>query len=771
VFWVHASSLARFEEGYRRIANAVKLPDYDKPEANILQLTHNWLCDKTNGHWAMMIDNADDPSVLFGQPDRTKSSECNDSTQASSCLADFLPQSPNGSILITSRNRDVAHRLTGSSSNIIKVEPMDQSDALALLHKKLQGDLSTDDAVELLQTLDYMPLAITQAAAYISQRAPRITISRYLDNLRRSDKDRATLLKKDVGDVRRDGSASNSIIATWQISFEHIRKERPAAARLLSLMSLFDRQGIPDSLLYNHYQEGDDIEADFEEDIYTLASYSLVGTNVEGKEFEMHRLVQFSTKKWLELRDELERWKETYITIMEEAFPVGQHENWATCQRLFPHAEIVLTYRPANDDYLAQWASILFDAAWYAGDKGNYSAAEEMSRRALEGYRKARGVEHSDTLASMANLAMVLRNQGKYEEAEAMNRRALDGYEKELGKEHPDTLASVGNLASVLRNQGKYEEAETMNRRALDGKERILGKEHPNTLTSLSNLAVVLRNQGKYEEAEAMNQRALDGREKILGKEHPNTLTNLSNLALVLQDQGKYEEAEAMNQRALDGREKMLGKEHPDTLTSVENLASTLQDQGKYEEAEAMSRRALGGMEMILGKEHPYTLTSLSNLASVLQDQGKYEEAETMSRRALDGTEKILGKEHPHALTSVNTLALILQDQEKYEEAEAISRRALDGRERILGKEHPHTLTSVSNLASVLRYQGKYEEAEAMNRRALDGREKILGKEHPDTLTSVENLASILQDQGKCEEAEAMNRRALNGTLTGVTNF
>ena len=675
MFWVHASSVARFEEGYRRIANVVKLPDCDKPEANILQLIHNWLCDETNGHWVMMIDNADDPRVLSSQPDGTKSSECNGSAQASSCLADFLPQSPNGSILITSRNRDVAHRLTGSSSNIIKVEPMDQSDALALLHKKLPNDLSTDNAVELLQALDYMPLAITQAAAYISQRAPRITISRYLDNLRRSDKDRATLLKKDVGDVRRDGRASNSIIATWQISFEHIRKERPAAARLLSLMSLFDRQGIPESLLYNHYQEGDDIEADFEEDIYTLASYSLVGTNVEGKEFEMHRLVQFSTKKWLELRDELERWKENYITIMENAFPVGRHENWATCQRLFPHAEIVLTYRPANDDYLAQWASILFNAAWYADDKGNYNTAEEMNREALEGYKKAWGVEHSDTLVCMANLAVVLRNQGKYEEAEAMNRQALDGREKILGKEHPATLTSVDNLASVLRVQGKYEEAEAMNRRALDGSEMILGKEHPDTLTSVNNLALLLLDQGKYEEAEAMNRRALDGSEMILGKEHPDTLTTVSNLASILRDQGKYEEAEAMSRRALDGREKILGKEHPATLTSVGKLALILQDQGKYEEAEAMSRRALDGSEMILGKEHPDTLTSVGNLASILQDQGKYEEAEAMNRRALDGSEMILGKEHPDTLTSVGNLASILQDQGKYEEAEAMNRR------------------------------------------------------------------------------------------------
>jgi hypothetical protein len=48
-----------------------------------------------------------------------------------------------------------------------------------------------------------------------------------------------------------------------------------------------------------------------------------------------------------------------------------------------------------------------------------------------------------------------------------MNRRALEGREKVLGAEHPHTLASVANLATVLRGQGKYEEAEEMNRRAL----------------------------------------------------------------------------------------------------------------------------------------------------------------------------------------------------------------------------------------------------------------------------------------------------------------
>lgn len=122
-------------------------------------------------------------------------------------------------------------------------------------------------------------------------------MSRYVEEVRRSDHDRARLLKKDVGDSRRDGLASNSIIATWQISFKHIRTSTPTAAWLLSLVSLFDRQGIPESLLHDQYRGDEDGKTDFDDDIHTLTSFSLIEMSAGGREFEIHRPVQFLTKK------------------------------------------------------------------------------------------------------------------------------------------------------------------------------------------------------------------------------------------------------------------------------------------------------------------------------------------------------------------------------------------------------------------------------------------------------------------------------------------
>ena len=182
---------------------------------------------------------------------------------------DILPESPNGSVLITSRSREAAFELVGEDENILKVDSMSERYALALFRKKLKDEDNEDEVLKLLRNLDYMPLVISQAAAYIRQRAPRVTVSKYLKDFRRSEKDRASLLNNAVRDRRRDGKASNSVLATWQISFEYIQTDQPSAARLLSLMSFFDRQGIPEELIMSQYEE-DDSTVNFEEDFEVL---------------------------------------------------------------------------------------------------------------------------------------------------------------------------------------------------------------------------------------------------------------------------------------------------------------------------------------------------------------------------------------------------------------------------------------------------------------------------------------------------------------------
>jgi tetratricopeptide (TPR) repeat protein len=695
VFWVHASTYAQFEEAYRDIADRLQLLGKSDSQANVLRQVSNWLRDETNGHWVMVLDNVDDIETFFPSRERQRDEA---DTSAQIPLATYLPQSRNGAILVTSRSKDAAIRLAGGYNKTKEVLAMDESEGLQLLRNKLQHPPLEESAVELLQALDCIPLAISQAAAYINRRA-RMTVAGYLSEFRRNKKKQESLLNWSAGELRRDEGASNSVVMTWQISFERVRQERPSAAELLSLMSFFNPQSIPESTL-RRYSEGsaevtelDDGEADsrFDEDLDTLQTHSLVSMTTDNAAYKMHALVQFCMRVWLSSFSDAEQWEQEFISLMAAEFPTGQYENWAKCEQLLPHVKPLFESKPAAKETLKAWAQVLTNAAWYLWLRGSYSSAQQIAARALSAREGVLGLNSQQTLVSVEVLAGVLQAQGKYKEAEELSRRALEGYEKELGEQHPSTLTSVSNLASVLQAQGRYKETEELSRRALEGCEKELGEQHPSTLTSVSNLASVLQAQGRYEEAERLSRRALEGYEKELGDQHPSTLTSVSNLASVLQAQGRYEEAERLSRRALEGYEKELGEQHPSTLTRVSNLASVLQAQGRYEEAQVMHRQTLAFEEKVLGPEHPSTLTSMYNLAEVLKSQGKYKEAKTIHRQTLAQRETVLGPKHLDTLTSVYCLAHLLAQQRRYTEAFPLYKRACAGYQAILGKDHPTT--------------------------------------------------------------------------------
>ena len=136
-----------------------------------------------------------------------------------------------------------------------------------------------------------------QAAAYIRERASRYSVRQYLEEYRQSDSRKTSLLNREAGQLRRDEAASNSVLITWQISFDHIRNTRESAADLLSLMSFFDRQGIQEALLRRPSSTAND--DGFEDSVITLRDYSFITVTRDASTFEMHSLVQLATRTWL----------------------------------------------------------------------------------------------------------------------------------------------------------------------------------------------------------------------------------------------------------------------------------------------------------------------------------------------------------------------------------------------------------------------------------------------------------------------------------------
>ncbi|KAI1839929.1 hypothetical protein JX266_013863 [Neoarthrinium moseri] len=459
VFWVSAVNAATLENGYRDIGSALELPGLDDDKADVKGLVKAAL-GKCPGSWLLIIDNADDVDLLFGD----------DGVNLRGCL----PSSPHGSVLLTTRFHQVAVELDVPTRNILRIAEMSEDEAIEMLQtalsdKQMRDTTSTKSLLALLMCL---PLAVKQAMAYMKQTS--VSTTRYLENCRRSNKDQIKLLSRDFEDSSRYRDIANPITTTWLISFQHIEMKCHLAARYLKSLCFLAEKDILLSLLPDG---ADEMEKD--EAVGILVGYAFITEREEDKSFDMHRLVRLATRNWLADT------RANYFTEMAQQlariYPWPQHENRSVWVRYMPHAEAIL--------------------------------ADETECTDLEAY--------GDLLSAVGNSYDML---GKYEEAETMHRKEFGLCKRVLGPEHPSTLSSMNNLACVLDSQGKYEEAETMHRKTLELREEVFGPEHPSTLDSMNNLANVLDSQGKYEEAETMHRKTLELREEVLGPEHPNTL-------------------------------------------------------------------------------------------------------------------------------------------------------------------------------------------------------------------------------------------------------
>jgi tetratricopeptide (TPR) repeat protein len=666
-----------------------------------------------------VLDNLDDISIVSTSPE---------ATARRIFLLSYLPQSANGTILLTTRTSGVAVKIV-EPRDVIAVSPMTNVDAIILLKKKLDRPTDDHDLEELARLLEYMPLAIVQAAGYIREKGARCSVRQYIERFQRGERQKTSLLNHEAGNLRRDPEAQNSVIVTWQISFDDIRGKWPAAADLLSLMSYFDRQGIPEDVLRVQLEEDDrdvvtqqrdrtgdntkdeieDIKGDsasentdddmFEEAVQRLRSYSFVSISEDGRTFGMHALVQLATRQWLKMNGEEEKWKAQFLRKLNALYPDGEYENWDRCKILLPHAKAAERQQPTEVQAVRDWAEILRLAGWYSNVRGESREAERMCEKSVGALDIAFGREDRGTLSSLGQLASIYWSQGRWTEEEKIEIEVLETSRRVLGREHPDTLRSMSNLALTYKNQGRWPEAEKIQIEELATCRRVLGNEHPETLISMNNLALTYADQRRWTEAEKIQIEVSETQRRVLGQEHPVTLTSMNNLASTYADQRRWTEAEKTQEEVLETRRRVLGDEHPDTLISGDNLAMTYRKQGRWMKAEKMHLEILEIYRRLLGEQHPDMLVCMSNLASTYWSQGRLAEAEKIDIEVLETRQRVLGREHPKTLLSMHNLAYIMEKQGRRKDAIELMTESVRLRNKILGTEHHYTLDSAALLA------------------------------------------------------------------------
>ena len=704
-FWIHASSKVRFEQSYSEIAMAAEIPGPGTGDGkvDILQLVSKWLKNRDNGPWLLILDNADDATILL---DLSKDDTKTRATTVACRLLDYLPRVQHGAVLITTRDRTCALDLAGHYGTPIEVRSMSSKESVQLLQNTLP-DAIEEEASELVEELDNVPLAVSQASAYIKA-ISQVSIPIYLATFRRSNEDQAALLNKNKKDLRRDPGVPNAVITSWELSFKQIREKFPSSADLLSLMSYFNRQAIPQMLI-----QGDDDDLSFYEDINPLISFSLIRAEIGDNSFEMHRLVQTAMRYWLRSEGYEQLWKERAIERVALRFPPinNQTQRWPVCEALMSHADEIILHTANSKESELNLANVLVFTAWYSVErKGNGELAEQRSTHALQ-----------------------------------IQRQYFDDDSDEI-------LGTLNSLAGACVELSKHEKARSLRESILKQSLKMWGPEDVKTLTLTHNLAISYMDLGLYEKAEDLMQRVIKGWEKLLGPEDPQTLRSRSESAEIQLRQGKYEEAEMLISKILEISKRRHGVEHIDTLVAMTTLSDTYMQQNKLEEAENVITQAIPIVTKTFGPDHWRTLEARCRLATIYWSQKKLDEAEEIFLSCFDTAQRIYGPQHRIKLQIINDLALVYKNQGNFTDASRLLKDNVESYKKEFGADHPHTLTGMSNLASCYYDMGDKEDAVQLMTEVLCKRREVLHADHPYAADTAKFLARWKSLEGESEE-------------------
>ncbi|KAF5664654.1 oxidoreductase [Fusarium circinatum] len=363
IWGVGGMGIERFVESYAKIARCCKIPgcgvdNPQLPQTTILENVKRWFEDQAQkGSWVMVVDDVDDVKV-FG--------ETKDLGTAPVMLQDYLPSCDHGSILFTTRSKEIAEILADPDKTVM-VNEMTAEDCIELMRKKL-ASAEYDDANlrELAAELEYLPLALIQAAAYLSKTKEQIP--RYLQRLRharslivnRPHEAEATVLKDE------DGRYS-AVARTLVITFDAIQSENTLAMELLQLMSFYERQEIPQSLFicyahnyelfttgifvrgpeWDNWQPAGNIspptDDQINEALSLLEHYCALTKGRDEGAVTLHRLVHIVLRSQVKSNHDTAReMAAKAMAIMCNTFPVPNADNWTEMQQLMSHAKAVL---------------------------------------------------------------------------------------------------------------------------------------------------------------------------------------------------------------------------------------------------------------------------------------------------------------------------------------------------------------------------------------------------------------------------------------------
>jgi len=662
VYWAKADDSDILAEEFVRLAHELKLPEATLPDQKqIITALKNWMNETSQ--WLIILDNVEAPEML----------------------EEFLPEEPQGHLLMTSRAQ--AFGTIAQKIDLLGMEPEEGAWFLLRRSQKIAFDAPFDaaspfdqqQACAISQELGGLPLALDQAGGYIEE-----TGCSLLGYQKRYREQHAELLKRRSS--LSDPDYPWTVATTWTLSFKRVREINLAAAELLCFLAFLTPDDIPLSLVHDaapilphplHRTAKNVVKLD--RAIIDLRRFSLVQCHEEsemsihGETLSIHRLVQTVLKDAMPEKTR-RQWAERTVKAVHEAFSVRIY---------IPQAQACALLIEEWGFAFKEAANLIFQAGRHAQDRQLNQTAGSLYLQALSVSERVYKTKSMQVVNCLFRIAQVYQARKKLEEAETYYQRTLDIRVELRGSSHPTVAECQSALARLYTQQGNYEQAEAIF-------QELVEQEYPDIADFEANAELYME-QERYAEAEALIQRELTMLRLALEPTQPAYLkvtAIITYLADIYVIQGKMTEAETLLQQELTMLQRMLEPTEYQVMTINEHLVSVYMRQEKMTEAEALLRQIITLRQQSQGKDMEESVAIARNLlplAEILAVKGAHAEAEMFYRRALVIANKHEIRERAFLLKLLMSYASFFLMMKREEEAKQLLERANRVYEEIQG--------------------------------------------------------------------------------------
>ncbi|KAH6889761.1 hypothetical protein B0T10DRAFT_40027 [Thelonectria olida] len=574
VFWVSALSENSFEQSYTKIATDLgvlrsKSDNENDGEENVKDLVRDYLSSPKAGPWFLILDNADDVDLVLGTTERPGGMER------------YLPESPDGRILFTTRSREIATAV--SEGDFIELKEMSGEEARSVLGKSLQRqELLQDVAIEeLLRELTWLPLAIVQAVAYLNRN--HVSVSRYLELLRGTERETISLMSREFRDRTRYDETQHAVATTWMVSFDQILNRDETAATLLRFISCIEPKSIPRSLLPVR-----DSEEQLDFSIGTLCAYAFLSPRDGHDMFDMHSLVHLATRIWVQRHESSDAIVITAVEHVHRVFPSVRWENRSKWRVFLPHALKLLRESETRGGMTR--SDLLLIVGKCLKEDGRLQEAIACHQESANWRSSNLPEGHEDILSAEYTLARTYNKAHQGGKAIELLEHIKAARRKALPEAHESRVHSEAFLGRVYANMGQYDKAIALLEPIVAIDEDLLAKDSWPRLFALNLLADVYAHTRQNEKAKKL----LEDFASVAGNlpDHPGRSQNstTSHLKLMCRLAGTHMknrqvfEAIGLLESIFDVA-KQLPAHHPVRLDCEQGLGKAYLEAGKGKEA------------------------------------------------------------------------------------------------------------------------------------------------------------------------------------------